>query len=170
MKTKVRLAILITILAVTVGCDQTSKHLARTHLGPRDSIELPGGIGELTLAENPGSFLSLGAALPPSWRMALLTVGVGVGLLCLFIYLARNSRLQWIAFVSLALIWAGGTSNFIDRVTREGHVTDFVILRAGPVHTGVFNGADVLIVAGFLGLACSLRKSPVTPPTSGAER
>src|ERR1041385_2266004 len=94
MKTKVRLAILLAVLTVTVGCDQTSKHLARTHLRPLDSIELPGGFGELTLAENPGSFLSLGAALPPAWRIALLTVGVGAGLLCLFIYLARNSRLH----------------------------------------------------------------------------
>jgi signal peptidase II len=144
---KFRLLILSLVLGCTVGCDQASKHLARTELKHR-SIALPGGWGEFRLAENSGSFLSFGGSLPESWRFALLTVGVGVGLLGLLAYLARSSQLGCVSFIGLALAWAGGTSNLIDRVTRDGQVTDFLLLRAGPLHTGVFNAADVVIMFG----------------------
>ena len=153
---KLRLALLLSVLLCAVGCDQTSKHFARAELGPLGFVTLPGGFGELRLAENPGSFLSLGASLPEPWRLGLLTIGVGVGLLLLFAYLAGNARLNWICFLGLTLVWAGGTSNFIDRLTRKGLVTDFVFLRVGPLHTGVFNAADVLIMTGLAALAYDL--------------
>lgn len=76
---KLRLALLLSVLLCAVGCDQTSKHFARAELGPFGFVTLPGGFGELRLAENPGSFLSLGASLPEPWRLGLLTIGVGVG-------------------------------------------------------------------------------------------
>ena len=153
---KLCLALLLSVLLCAVGCDQTSKHFARVELGQFGSVTLPGGFGELRLAENPGSFLSLGASLPEPWRLGLLTIGVGVGLLILFAYLAGSARLSWLCFLALALVWAGGTSNFIDRLTRKGLVTDFVFLRVGPFRTGVFNAADVLIMIGLAALACDL--------------
>jgi len=145
---KIRLFILLLILGCAAGCDQTSKHLARSGLDHFGSVTLPGGFGELRLAENPGSFLSFGDSLPKPWRLALFTVGTGVCLLGLFAYLV-GTRLGRCHFMGLALIWVGGTSNLIDRVTRHGLVTDFVIIRIGPLHTGVFNAADVMIVAGL---------------------
>jgi signal peptidase II len=42
----------------------------------------------------------------------------------------------------------GGASNLIDRVFREGHVVDYMVLNLGSVHTGVFNIADVAIMVG----------------------
>src|SRR4051812_19745326 len=103
---KLRLAILVLVLVSTVGCDQTSKHIARTELGEQGFITLPGGFGEFRVAENPGSFLSLGAALPEPLRLTLLTVGVGAGLLGLLAYLQFSRRLNWLSFVGLALVWA----------------------------------------------------------------
>ena len=44
---------------------------------------------------------------------------------------------------------AGGTSNLIDRMVQQGLVTDFIFLQVGPLHTGVFNVADVLIMLGL---------------------
>ncbi len=155
---KLRLAILFLVLGCTVGCDQTSKHIARTELNRLGSGTLPGGFGELRLAENPGSFLSLGDSLPDLLRLALLTIGVGAGLVGLLAYLARSSRLNWLCFMGLALAWAGGTSNLIDRITRQGLVTDFVFIRVGSLHTGVFNAADLLIVIGIAALFCDLWK------------
>jgi len=61
---KLRLACVMLLLACTVGCDQTSKHIARVGLSQAGSVTLPRGLGELRLAENPGSFMSLGALLP----------------------------------------------------------------------------------------------------------
>src|SRR4051812_42292130 len=135
---KLRLAILFLVLGCTVGCDQTSKHVARTELGRLGSVALPGGFGELRLAENPGSFLSLGASIPQSVRLAVFTVGVGVGLIVLFAYLVGQAKLGWMSFVGLALVLAGGVSNLVDRILQQGLVTDFIFLQVGPFHTGVF--------------------------------
>ena len=115
---KFRLFILLLVLVCVVGCDQTSKQIARTELDRLGSVTLPGGFGEFRLAENPGSFLSLGDSLPESLRRVLLTVGVGVGLIGLLVFLAASTRLNRYSFIGLALTWAGGMSNLIDRVTR----------------------------------------------------
>ena len=96
-------------------------------------------------------------------RNRLLTLGVGATLLGLFAYLAGSSRLGWFSFIGLALVWAGGMSNLIDRVTRHGLVTDFLFLRVGPLHTGIFNLADLMIVLGMGMLVCSLVKRPTKP-------
>jgi len=173
ISSKSRLLILLLVLGCTVGCDQTSKHIARTELKHRGSVTLPGGFGEFRLAENPGSFLGLGTSLPDSLRLGLLTVGVGVGLLALLAYLAGSARLNRYSFIGLALIWAGGTSNLVDRVTRQGLVTDFIFIRVGPLHTGTFNAADVMIMIGMAVLVCDLwkRRQILTPqpPAKGLE-
>jgi hypothetical protein len=42
-----RLAVLLLALACTVGCDQTSKHLARVQLGKLGAVTLPGDSASL---------------------------------------------------------------------------------------------------------------------------
>jgi signal peptidase II len=145
---KLRITLLLLLLVGTVGCDQTTKHVARSTLGQSDSITLPGGWGELRLVENPGAFLSMGANLPPSVRVTLFTLGVATGLLLLCLYLVSRARFDWTAFTGLALVLAGGVSNLIDRILREGLVTDFITIRVGPFQTGVFNAADVAVLLG----------------------
>jgi signal peptidase II len=144
------------LLACTVGCDQTTKHIARSELRERRLIVLPGGFAEFRQAENPGSFLSLGDSLPKTLRLALFTFFVGVGLLSLLVYLAFGRRLNHLLFIGLGLIWAGGTSNLIDRITNHGLVSDFIFIRIGWLHTGVFNLADVAIMIGGAVIACDL--------------
>ena len=155
---KLRLGCLIGLLICTVGCDQTSKHLARSGLRQASSVILPGGLVELRLAENPGTFLSFGAALPDWARFVVFTLGVGVGLLALATYLISRSRIDLMRFVGLSLVTTGGISNLIDRVFRQGAVTDFAIIRVGPIHTGIFNIADVLIMIGVGVIIWSLRQ------------
>ena len=140
----------------TIGCDQTTKYLARAQLGRENSIALPVGLGELRLVENPGSFLSLGASFPQPLRLAFFTVGVAVGLFLLLGYLVERARRSWLSFLGLALVMAGGVSNLIDRVTQQGLVTDFIFVRIGPLHTGVFNLADSMIMTGIAILACTV--------------
>lgn len=145
-----RLVILLLLLGGTVGCDQTTKHIARTKLNQFDSVMLLGGLGELQLAENSGAFLSLGDSLPQAIRTLVFTVAGGIGLLAMFVYLLLRPRWHWLAFCGLALVMAGGASNLIDRITRNGLVTDFLTLRCGPLHTGVFNVADILVMLGIV--------------------
>jgi signal peptidase II len=145
----IRIVLLLLVLGGTVGCDQTTKHIARAKLGPFDSVMLLGGWGELRLVENPGAFLSLGASLSPIVRTAFFTLGVGIGLLFLSVCLVSRARLNWLVFTGLALALAGGVSNLIDRITRQGLVTDFITLRMGPFQTGVFNVADMAVLFGL---------------------
>jgi len=51
---------------------------------------------------------------------------------------------------AVALLFAGGVGNLIDRVTSGGSVVDFIKLGIGPVRTGIFNVADVAITVGAL--------------------
>ena len=46
------------------------------------------------------------------------------------------------------LFLAGGASNWVDRLVH-GRVVDFLNLGIGPLRTGVFNVADVAIMAGL---------------------
>lgn len=57
--------------------------------------------------------------------------------------------------VALAMILAGGTGNLIDRMRFDGRVTDFLYLTAGPLHTGVFNVADMAVTFGVIWLLAS---------------
>jgi len=159
-----RLLAVAMILISTAGCDQVTKHLARTQLNQFESAALPGGFVELVLAENPGAFLSLGASLPEAVRGGLFTAGIGLGLVLLLIYLLRAAALSWLSFLGLVLIWAGGMSNLVDRFARHGLVTDFILIRVGPFHTGVFNVADLAIVTGTVVLITSLRSRASRAP------
>jgi signal peptidase II len=64
-------------------------------------------------------------------------------------------------FVALAFIAGGGISNLIDRLIYGGLVTDFLNVGIGPFRTGIFNVADMAILAGAL----LLFLKPGAPPT-----
>jgi signal peptidase II len=50
-------------------------------------------------------------------------------------------------------VLAGGGGNLIDRVAYGGVVVDFLNLGIGGLRTGIFNVADLQIVAGIVMLA-----------------
>lgn len=153
------------LLVCMVGCDQTAKHLARSGLSQASSVILPGGLVELRLAENPGSFLSLGAVLPDQARFVVFTLGVGAGLLALIAYLTSCAGIGLRRFVGLSLVTAGGMGNILDRILLHGLVTDFATIRIGALHTGVFNVADVSIMIGIGVVIWSLRKRKLPQTT-----
>ena len=156
------------LLLCTVGCDQTSKHLARAKLRHEGAVALAGGLIELRLAENPGSFLSLGALLPEPVRFAVMTLAVGVCLAGLAAYLIRGVRIGALRFIGLSLALPGGMGNLLDRILRGRLVTDFAVIHIGPFHTGVFNVADALIMIGVAVSVCTFRKRR-TPDRSTRE-
>jgi signal peptidase II len=133
-----------------VGCDQVSKSAARAFLESGITQSLLADSLRLQLVENPGSFLSLGASLPEPVRFALLTAAVAVLLIGLVGVALFSSRLGPKAFVALALVAGGGIGNLIDRLIHDGRVTDFLNIGIGPLRTGIFNLADMAIMAGAL--------------------
>jgi signal peptidase II len=138
-----------------LGCDQLTKGIARVHLADGATTTLAGGAIRLGLVENPGAFLSLGASMPESVRTALLLFGVPLVLLVVCAAFLRLSARTPLDLVGIGLIVGGGLGNWLDRLLREGTVTDFVRLSVGPLHTGIFNAADVAIVFGVLVLLTS---------------
>ena len=50
--------------------------------------------------------------------------------------------------IGFALILAGGVGNLIDRVLNDGRVVDFMNVGIGRLRTGVFNVADMALMAG----------------------
>ncbi|MCP5055646.1 MAG: signal peptidase II [bacterium] len=134
----------------SVGCDHATKQLAHEALSGTAPISLIGDVVRLELAANPGAFLSLGAELPPAVRSVLLVGGVPILLALVCIAAFRMGLASPAAFAGLALITGGGLANWLDRILRGGAVTDFVSLGLPGLRTGIFNLADVVIVAGFL--------------------
>jgi len=58
---------------------------------------------------------------------------------------------------------AGGLSNLVDRIAM-GRVIDFLNIGIGPFRTGIFNVADVAIMAGAaIMLIAELRAARDTP-------
>ncbi|MGQ0843430.1 MAG: signal peptidase II [Sporichthyaceae bacterium] len=133
---------LLAVAASLAVLDLGLKAWAERGLDAGQSVDLK--VIQLRLLFNPGISFGLGDTLP-TWVVlvgtGLITAGIGV-----FAWrLASTTTLA--APTALAVILAGALSNLVDRVP-DGVVTDYL-------HTGwfpTFNGADVLITLGAIGL------------------
>jgi signal peptidase II len=137
------------VLFSCIGCDQWTKSLATEHLRQAPAMSFLGGTVRIQYAENPGAFLGAGSQLAPNARFAILVVvnAVFLVLIASLVFFKRPAgRVQHLAVV---LLLAGGIGNLIDRVFHGGLVIDFLNVGIGPVRTGIFNVADMAIMAGF---------------------
>jgi signal peptidase II len=141
------------LMLTTIGCDRVTKHLATERLADAERQSFLGDVFRLEYAENTGAFLSLGSTLPDWLRTGLLTYGVGLGLMVVAL-VAVKKRWSGVLLAGAALIWAGGVSNLVDRAFR-GSVVDFLNLGVGSLRTGIFNVADIAILAGAVLIAFS---------------
>src|SRR3989442_3910532 len=146
MKTAGKILLLILVVS-TIGCDRVTKHLATANLAGAPPKSYFADTLRLEYSENSGAFLSFGAELPTWIRTSIFTLGVGFTLTLLAVV---GLKRHWAGsrFVGAALMWAGGTSNLIDRAAR-GSVVDFINVGMGSLRTGIFNIADLAIVLGF---------------------
>jgi signal peptidase II len=165
-----RFIVVIMTLCCCVGCDQVSKSAARAMLSSGVTESLFADSLRLQLVENPGSFLSLGASLPEHLRFALFTAAVAVLLIGLVGASLFARRLGPARFLALALVAGGGISNLIDRFLYNGRVTDFLNVGIGSLRTGIFNLADMAILAGALLLILRTGAPRPTPPSSHTTR
>lgn len=143
-----RLVLILVVLVACVGCDQSTKLVAKTYLPETERVSLLGGSVRLEIARNYGAFLSLGASIPQSWRTGLFSAGVAAVLVALFVYALLSNSSNPFVVPALGMIVGGGASNLIDRLSYDGYVLDFLNVGVGSVRTGIFNLADVFILAG----------------------
>ena len=158
-KSLVRIFLIAGILAATVACDQTTKHMARSSLRNTGVVNVLGDFFILTYAENPGAFLSLGSKWNPLLRSVVFGVFPLIVVAGVALYTIRTKRMSLLLTGVLSLMLGGGIGNLIDRLTRGGYVTDFMNMGIGRVRTGIFNFADVFLMAGmFVFLLAGTRK------------
>lgn len=167
MKTSKRIlraAIILLIVLVNIGCDQVSKSVIREKMDYHERIDILEDHVTITKVENPGAFLSAGSALPGVLKTVLLELLPALALAAGLFFLLRTRRIPRFILIALCFIIGGGIGNIYDRIVH-GSVTDFLIMRAGPLQTGIFNLADVSIMAGMIMVIFySLRKTGrITP-------
>lgn len=138
--------VVVTILALVF--DQLSKFWAATALKPWPMASFFNDMFRIGYAENHGAFLSLGGAMPESMRKIAFIGVVGAFLLGIVVYVLREKKLTNPMAIAWALVVSGGASNWLDRVLNDGGVIDFLNVGIGSLRTGVFNIADMFILAG----------------------
>ncbi len=146
-----RVSVIVFLIFFIFTFDQATKFWAVNHLMGQTSESYLGGLFQFVYAENPGAFLGLGGGWSREVRFVIFALIVFFGLGGMLWYLIKKEQLR-VNLFAYSFILAGGFGNLWDRVFHEdGHVIDFMLMEVwGPLRTGVFNVADVFIVAGVL--------------------
>jgi signal peptidase II len=143
------LLICISIICL-VGCDYTSKKVAKVELKDQPVHTYLAGNLQFVYAENSGGMLSTGSKLEEKTRIVIYKYFVALMLILLFIFLIREKRSGKWRTIGLVLILSGGIGNLLDRFTNDGKVVDFIVVSMFNCHTGIFNIADLYITIGII--------------------
>jgi signal peptidase II len=154
-----RSLIIVLALLSNISCDQLSKSIVRSSVDDAETISLLNNYVTVMKVENTGAFLSLGNTLPNTIRVVLLVfipvLVLGFGVFFLF----RKKDISPMTSLGICCVLGGGIGNIFDRI-MYGSVTDFLHIDFGLFQTGVFNLADVSIMAGvFIVLLGSYSRS-----------
>jgi signal peptidase II len=149
----------LVIMVLVILSDRLTKVWAVETLKGYPSQSYLGDSFRIIYAENEGAFLSLGSDLPENVRFWVLAI---IPILALgyfgFTLFFNNEVGPW-QRIAFAFIIAGGGSNIIDRIL-EGKVVDFLNIGIGELRSGIFNIADMAIMAGlFLILPMAFKSS-----------
>jgi len=146
-KSIIRIVLILLVITVNIGCDQFSKKMVKRAVLPYETIHVLNDHLTVTRVENSGAFLSAGDSMSKASKQIFLTlmpiVAMVLGLVYLFLKPVSGNML-----IGLCFVIGGGVGNLFDRILY-GSVTDFLYLRFGIFQTGIFNMADVSIMAGL---------------------
>jgi signal peptidase II len=146
-KSIIRIVLILLIITINIGCDQFSKKIVKQSVLPYETIRVLNDHLTVTRVENSGAFLSAGDSMSKASKQIFLTlipiVAMVLGLFYLFLKPVSGNML-----IGLCFVIGGGVGNLFDRVLY-GSVTDFLYLKFGIFQTGIFNMADVSIMAGL---------------------
>jgi len=146
-KSIIRIVLILLIITVNIGCDQFSKKIVKRSVLPYETIHVLNDHLTVTRVENSGAFLSAGDSMSKASKQIFLTlipvIAMVLGLVYLFLKPVSGNML-----VGLCFVIGGGVGNLFDMILY-GSVTDFLYLKFGIFQTGIFNMADVSIMAGM---------------------
>ena len=134
-------------LGIAIFCiilDQFTKHIIETKMTLHQSIPVIEGFFSITSHRNTGA--AWGIASGELTFFIIITV---VALLIYgYLYKDCNFKNLFIYSVALSLIVGGTFGNFIDRVFKDGKVTDFLDFIIFGYDFPIFNVADMCLVIG----------------------
>jgi len=154
-KTK-RLVLILFVILVCAGCDQSTKYLASNSLEFNAISSFAGDLFRLHYVENKGAFLGIGGGLGEQERFVIFTLFVAFFIGSILVYTVVGKELTVSDVIAYSLIAGGGLSNLYDRVANNGAVVDFLNIGIGSLRTGIFNLADVFIMLGLFMLLSHL--------------
>ena len=131
-------------IALLIGIDQYTKHLAAAYLSNVRTIVFIEGVLDFSLVKNPGA--AWGMLSGGRWFFVATTFVV---LGYIFYYYPKMPKKRSGAWgkAGFVLLSAGAAGNLIDRLRNEGgYVIDF--LRVRFIDFPVFNMADIYVVTG----------------------
>ncbi|MCP4137964.1 MAG: signal peptidase II [bacterium] len=143
-----RFLIVIFLVSLHIGCDQSTKKIAKKELQHKGTVQLVDNFFVLKYAENKGAFLSMFSKLSKNMRTLLLMILPLIVLVILSGYIIFNKNLTFPEIFAFCCIIGGGGGNLVDRI-YNGYVIDFMNLGIGSnFRTGIFNFADLSIMLG----------------------
>ena len=154
-----KLLLIGTTSFISIAVDQFTKYLANHYLIGREPISYLNDFFVLVYSVNHGAFLGLGHTLPEHIRTLIFSVLVTIFLIGFSIYALRNKSFTSLHNIACGLVISGGFSNLYDRITNNGGVVDFMNMGIGSLRTGIFNVADMAIMAGAFLLIIYTSKS-----------
>lgn len=144
-RTVLKWCVLVLAMAIALAIDLVTKNLAEQRLAVGETHKILSFFFLERTANSGVAFGLLGG------KGALIIVANVVALLVVVLYVAVERR-PLLAGIAGGLIMGGSLGNMVQRVTADGHVTDFLKFPYWPN----YNMADVFIFAGiaaiFIGL------------------
>jgi signal peptidase II len=134
----------------SIALDQWTKYLATQHLLGSENLSWWNDFFVLTYSINHGAFLGLGNTLPEAIRNLIFSGLVGIFLMGFALYALRDKTMNNVQNLACGLVLSGGFSNLYDRISNNGGVVDFMNMGIGGLRTGIFNVADMAIMAGVI--------------------
>ncbi|WP_231563340.1 signal peptidase II [Salegentibacter sp. Hel_I_6] len=139
-----KLIIGLVLIISNISCDQITKKEVRENINPNEKIEVIGDNIILTKVENTGAALGFGSGFHPYIKLFIFQFLPVLVLLCLCYYLYKREDVSKLNFIAITFFVGGGIGNILDRILYNS-VTDFMYLKLGLLHTGIFNMADVSV-------------------------
>ncbi len=165
-KTLLRILVIVALISINIGCDQSTKYLAKKHLTRTATIRVIDNFFILRYAENKGGFLSMFSSLPNMVRLVILSILPLVSLVIMTYYIISNRDLSLSYVLALCCIIGGGLSNIGDRLINE-YVVDFMNIGIGMVRSGIFNFADLSIMGGTAIIMWTVIRQKNSPAVGG---
>jgi signal peptidase II len=151
MKKGMKIMLFCLCSLMLISWDRASKELAKEHLKDKEPISYFHNTVRLEYVENTGAAMNLGDNLSKTASFWLLSILPLAFLLGMFVHTIRKSnQLDLLTLSAIALVFAGGMGNIIDRLMFDRHVSDFMNIGLGSLRTGIFNFADICVSAGAI--------------------